>query len=271
MILDGTYYIDDVPLSATPFAADPEFPARSSHVLDLLRGPRGGQPIHSVHGGGQRAAAGITIGSGATTEDLRNWAVQAKDAALPAGGAEFFEAMLAIKGLGSVRHPIERLRPGASLFADGSASAYSAAMLDRARRENLPVTPMPNDVFRAAESSSQAMDEWTKIVGDALSRTGRCLMTIGRPMQSEPGDPAHLQRALAEGVETVLKRHTLANLLLAGGATASAVCRRLGWTAFDVRGELTGGVVQLEPQDPTAPHVIVKPGSYPWPELVWWH
>jgi len=38
-----------------------------------------------------------------------------------------------------------------------------------------------------------------------------------------------------------------------------------------VRGELTGGVVQLEPQDPAAPHVIVKPGSYAWPELVWWH
>jgi uncharacterized protein YgbK (DUF1537 family) len=270
VIANGTYSIDDVPLGATAFAGDPEYPARSSLVLDLL----GDSPRRAtcVDAGGDVAAAGITIGAGAAAADLRAWAPAGRAAgALPAGGAEFFEANLQTLGLGAARHAIERLREGATLFADGSASAYSAGLLDRARRENLPVTPMPADVFRAPELAAKSLDEWTGVVGDALTRASRCLMTIGRPMQSEPGDPAHLQRALADAVEIVLNRHTLSNLLLAGGATASAICRRLNWNEFTVRGELDSGVVQLEAPDPAAPHVIVKPGSYPWPELVWWH
>lgn len=271
VIVGGIYTIDDVPLNATPFAADPEHPARSADVLELLGACPSGRMTNCAPPGEAVADDGVTIGAGSSTEDLRAWAVQVKSHVLPAGGAEFFQAMLERIGVGSVRQPIERLREGTTLFADGSASAYSAALLDRARKEGMPVTPMPNDVFTAANAASGALDEWLTVVSDALSRAGRCLMTIGRPMQNDAGDPAHLQRTLAEAVARIADRHMLANLLLSGGATASAICRRLDWSDFSVRGELTSGVVQLEPPDPTAPHVIVKPGSYPWPELVWWH
>src|SRR5918993_5639252 len=85
----GAYAIDDVPLSATPFAADPEYPARSSHVLDLL----GDSPrrVTCVDPRGRIAQAGITIGTGVNAADLRHWADEARlDKALPAGGAAFF-------------------------------------------------------------------------------------------------------------------------------------------------------------------------------------
>ena len=266
----GTYTIDDVPLHATAFASDPEYPARSANVIDLL----GDSPrrVTCADPGGRVASAGITIGAGGSAGDLRHWATEARlDNALPAGGAEFFQANLEARGLGVARHSIERLREGTTLIVDGSASAYSAALLDRARRENMPVTPMPTDVFQDSEIRAQALAEWAGVIGDCMARASRCLMSIGRPTEGKRGDPAHLQRALAEAVEIVLNRHSLSNLLVAGGATASAVCRRLGWSEFAVRGELESGVVQLEPTDPAAPHVIVKPGSYPWPELVWWH
>jgi uncharacterized protein YgbK (DUF1537 family) len=270
VIAGGIYTIDDVPLNATPFAADPEHPARSADVLELL-GECPGRMTNCAPSGEDVADEGITVGCGSSTEDLRAWAVQAKPHVLPAGGAEFFQAMLERIGVGSVRQPIERLRDGATLFADGSASAYSAGLLDRARKENMPVTPMPNEVFAGPDDAPAALDEWLTVIADALSRAGRCLVTIGRAPQSHAGDPVHLQRTLAEAVARITERHVLANLLLAGGATASAICRQLGWSDFSVRGELASGVVQLEPQDPTAPHVIVKPGSYPWPDLVWWH
>jgi hypothetical protein len=219
VIADGVYTIDDIPLNATPFAGDPEYPARSARAIDLLGESR--RPARCAAPGEDVAVDGITIGAGSSTDDLRRWSREVTANTLPAGGAEFFQAMLESKGLGVARHPIERLREGATLLADGSASAYSAGLLDRARRENMPVTPMPNDVFHAPQLHSNALNEWTSIVNDALSRASRCLMTIGRPMQNEVGDPAHLQRALAEAVAIVLGRHSLSNLLLAGGANGS--------------------------------------------------
>jgi uncharacterized protein YgbK (DUF1537 family) len=72
----------------------------------------------------------------------------------------------------------------------------------------------------------------------------------------------------AKAAACVVRRGRIANLLVTGGATASAVCRELGWTRFDVKGEYAVGVVQLRPTVGSAPALIVKPGSYPWPPAV---
>ena len=63
VIVDGVYTIDDVPLNATPFGADPEHPARSADVLDLL-GSHGTRPTACAAPGDASAPGGITIGSG---------------------------------------------------------------------------------------------------------------------------------------------------------------------------------------------------------------
>ena len=62
------------------------------------------------------------------------------------------------------------------------------------------------------------------------------------------------------------------NLLLEGGATASAVCRRMNWHQFDVEGEFAPGVVQMHAlgaDGSTGHRLVIKPGSYPWPDAVW--
>jgi uncharacterized protein YgbK (DUF1537 family) len=75
-----------------------------------------------------------------------------------------------------------------------------------------------------------------------------------------------LQSALADLAADVLNQQPVENLLLEGGATASAVCRGMGWNGFDVTGEFAPGVVRLLAG---RQNLIIKPGSYPWPASIW--
>jgi hypothetical protein len=47
------------------------------------------------------------------------------------------------------------------------------------------------------------------------------------------------------------------------------VIRRLGWTRLTVLRELAPGVVSLRAEEPQAPPLTMKPGSYAWPDAVW--
>jgi uncharacterized protein YgbK (DUF1537 family) len=119
---------------------------------------------------------------------------------------------------------------------------------------------MPDDVF-AARASPGA---WADDVVHGLGQKYCALVIIPQPLDRPAS--ARLQSMLAELAALVLARVPVTNLLLEGGATASAVCRRMGWNDFPVAGELAPGVVQLHAGGQS---VIIKPGSYPWPEMVW--
>src|SRR5699024_9041807 len=105
----------------------------------------------------------------------------------------------------------------------------------------------------------------------SLQRASRALIIIGQPIDPSPEVPQRLRGVLAEAVARVLGEQPVTNLLMEGGATASAVCKRMGWSNFQVTGELGIGVVQMQAiaDSPRAQNVIVKPGSYRWPNSVW--
>jgi uncharacterized protein YgbK (DUF1537 family) len=111
--------------------------------------------------------------------------------------------------------------------------------------------------------------DWSATVCGALDRSGRALMIIQRPVDRTPGVGERFQSIIAETVSRVLACCRVSNLLLEGGATASAVCRQLRWNEFAVEGELAPGVVQLRVANSDEQRIIVKPGSYPWPQAVW--
>jgi uncharacterized protein YgbK (DUF1537 family) len=69
-------------------------------------------------------------------------------------------------------------------------------------------------------------------------------------------------------VRQVFSRSPLKDLYLEGGATGSAVVRRLGWKRFLVTAQPAPGVVQMRPAEKADCSITVKPGSYPWPELI---
>ena len=260
-----------MPLHETTFAHDPEYPARTSKPIDLL-----GKSSHrQTRVAAEPAAAaltddGVTIGEASSGEDVRRWARLATDAVLPAGGADFFGAILEQRGLSSSRPYLTALPTGRTLLVCGTSPAFSGSVVARAQAERMPVCPMPDHSLGTVAS----LEAWHTAARQALDANGRAVIVIQRPLDRTPGMAQRFQAALAEVVGRLLSPPAIgaANLLLEGGATASAVCRRMDWHQFDVEGEFAPGVVQmhaLAADGSTGHRVVIKPGSYTWPDAVW--
>ena len=270
-IRDGVYRIDGVPLDRTSFAQDPEYPARTSHALDLL-GRMSHVTPQCLSTNDALPDNGVAIGEAGETSDVRAWAdrvAKSGRVVLPAGGADFFAALLESHGQRDRGEYLTALPPGRTLFVCGTAPVFSGKVIARAKGNGIPVCPMPEHSGGAAAE----LEAWRVAVREGLDATGRAVVVIQRPLDRSPGAPQRFQAALAEVVGRLLEGSGgVDNLLLEGGATASAVCRRMHWHQFDVEGEFAPGVVQmraLRPDGGSEHRLVIKPGSYDWPDAVW--
>jgi D-threonate/D-erythronate kinase len=231
VIVNGEYFIDCVPLHRTTFADDPTHPARTSKASELL-GPH---------------ATSINIPDAESTAELDEHAARLTPTTLPAGGADFFTALLKAGGLSAIRDPLSSLPPGPRLYVCGSPQPYAA---------------IPNV---AARPMMESPEVWCDHVSWLLSGGYDAMMTIDRDLDTSPGAAARIEQHLATVAAGALRRASVRTLFVTGGATAAAVCREMGWDKFDVEGELATGVVQLRPRAAAETALIVKPGSYEWP------
>ena len=241
IIRDGIYFVEGRPLHETAFACDPHAPRRSSRVMDLL-------------GAG---AKGLNVPDVVTVDDVVRLA-QAMDAnALPAGAADFFEALLRVRVPPTRRDdatPVAAAEAGRSkLLVCGSAWAWLERR-QNAERDGTPVFARPHD-FRT--------------VVDGLRSTGRALIGIGEASASGGETAESLTIALAESVQRVLGAISVDLVLIEGGATAAAVMRSMRWTRLRANAGLDRTLVKFVPVNATGPAMIIKPGSYPWPAQVW--
>lgn len=116
LVRDGRVEVQQIPLEQTLFADDPEYPAVTSHVLELLRRIpyRRSDPLlippdpaaliaeqHFVNEALQQLAVrcgspqdrlpdlGLVVGNAESTDDLSAWCDRLDDGTLPVGAAEF--------------------------------------------------------------------------------------------------------------------------------------------------------------------------------------
>ncbi|HEX3356849.1 MAG TPA: four-carbon acid sugar kinase family protein [Tepidisphaeraceae bacterium] len=246
-IANGEYRIDGTPLHQTSFANDPDHPATTSDVTKLIE-----------------PANGITICDASNLDDVWRWAKQITQDLLPAGSADFFTALLESRGHTSAKPFTTKLPGPTRLFICGSASAYSRELISIAPRHDCAVCLMPPDVFQGGDISA-----WASDIRESLKKKSRVLVAISQPVQRDSSTSHRLQSALAEVAARVLLNCTVDHLFLEGGATASAVCRRMRWNQFDIHDELTPGIVEVKTSSKLSPTLLIKPGSYPWPPAIW--
>jgi uncharacterized protein YgbK (DUF1537 family) len=260
-VRNGEYRINGTPLHQTSFANDPDHPASCSDVVRLLDAPENASAC--VETPSQLPSNAIWIGAAAELSDVRAWADHVSSHVLPVGGADFFAANLEAHGLRPSAPLLNHIDAESRLFICGSASAYSRQLIALARQNGIWVCEMPPDVFRGGDVSA-----WAESIASQLQQSKRTLVVISEALDRTAGASQRLQSSLAEVVSHVLAAHRLDALFLEGGATASAVCRRMGWTDLQVTGELATGVVQMRIVGPRNEMLILKPGSYPWPDIV---
>lgn len=230
----GRYYVDGVPLDQTMFAHDPTHPRRTAMIRELL-GP---------------TDACVQTPDTLSQQDLRAYADLVDATTIPAGGIEFFEAILASRGHRLVEHHAPRL-DGNRLFVCGSPAAWSIGRSAQAAHHGIATVRLdPAAAVRCAA--------WLVSQGQVQLAIGDCA-----------GEPQAFGESLASAVAEILSSARVDLVFLEGGATATAVLNRLGWTRLRASAEIAAGTVLLEDVRGRLPRLVIKPGSYPWPDAVW--
>lgn len=254
VIRGGEYFVDGVPLAQTPFANDLDHPRRSSLVAELL-GP----------------APGIEIPDTVSAADLDRHAATVDDHTLPAGGVDFFQAILRAKFPALKKRPETSVAAppnGLSLFVCGSLAAWLAGRGDQGAARGIPVFAMSRALFES-KAGNDALADWAHDATKALREKGAALIAIGEEQLGAGLTSDVLSDRLAEAVRRVLESSPAARVLLEGGATASAVLHQLGLHRFSAQPSPGPGVGALLAVGQPGPLFLIKPGSYPWPEAVW--
>ncbi len=258
-VQSGVLYVGGVALHETDFARDPEHPATASDLQHLIGAdPQEHEHLKSPTG---KSSARFITADAMTADDLTRWAEAVNPEQLPAGGVEFFQAILkhassSRKSHRAVERPI--LHPPL-LTVCGSRSIAGRLARDELLRCGGVLLRAPHDLV-AARLASRRCTRWAKNAAQALISEKMVVLETGRVN----ADPARVRDAVAVSVGQVLKSTEVKSLLVEGGATASAILANMGWNSFEVIGEIEAGTVALR-LDANSPTLVLKPGTYRWP------
>lgn len=271
VISNGQYFIDGRPLHETDFANDPDYPANSSRVTDLLNAPSD-CPVHTLtpetYTGHEQ---GIIVADANNMKDLIKWTEYLDEHTLAAGGSDFFRAIVN-KKLSSNRVPskinVVELS-GKKLFVCGSTSETSRKAVAQAANSGIPVCPLPDALFANSSADDSLIKKWADDVLKALSTSDRVIIAITQKPVRDSELAENLRMKTAVVVKTIQNTVKIRELFIEGGATAEAVLRELDCFQFDVLAEYAPGVVQMRRTGQKEQYVTIKPGSYPWPKGIW--
>ena len=102
----------------------------------------------------------------------------------------------------------------------------------------------------------------------ALSKYGSAMIAIGRIQLASSNSGGEITERLVTVAGDLVARGTIERICIEGGATAAAFVRFMNWQRLVALREYDRGiVVLLPPQTPV--EMVVKPGSYDWPNDVW--
>lgn len=265
-IYEGQYFVKGKPLQETEFAHDPEYPRRSSQVVRLLAAPE--SFLLRVANGNRSLAAGtIVIGEARNSADVRSWAEFFEATMLPAGGSEFFNAMLS----GEVARPANlapdfEVATGPEFFISGTSTRQSRRFIQAEKRRKIPVFTLPQELSWGAEFTADAVAAVTRRVVAGFQDQSRVILAVGLPSVRDLVIARNLSRCVVRVAEQVLRQVPVTRVFAEGGATAAELVRRMGWSRLTVLRELAPGVATLAVETGESIQLTIKPGSYAWPE-----
>ncbi|MEY4917825.1 MAG: hypothetical protein RL616_1738, partial [Verrucomicrobiota bacterium] len=274
-IRNGEYFLGGRALHKTEFARDPHFPRRSSSVLRLVKVPETFS-MRVANGDRTLADGMIVIGDAESAADLQRWTGKCDAQMLPAGGAEFFDALLR-SGIGiplvssgiSKKQKKETPRQAAGatkeFFIVGTATTAARTFVAAARRGKTPVFALPQELAWGATFSAAAVEAVTLRVASALTLNSRVILNVGLPQVRDAEVAGRLSDHVVRVAERVLRSVPVENIFAEGGATAAELVRRMGWARLEIVRELAPGVAMLAVGGDKKFLLTIKPGSYSWP------
>jgi D-threonate/D-erythronate kinase len=265
-IRGGHYFLRGRPLHKTEFAQDPHFPRRSSQVLRLVKAPDQFF-MRAVNGGHRLMDGNIVIGDAETAADVQGWTASWDARMLPAGGSEFFNALLNVESPARAdgSGPGPENSPGHELFVIGTSTQSARKFIAAQRRKKTPVFSLPQELAWGAEFTPAAVAAVTQRVVAALASSPRVILNVGLPPVRDAAAAGRLSENVVRVAGRVLRRLRVARVFAEGGATAAELVRCMGWARLEVLRELAPGVAVLAVAGEKNLLLTIKPGTYAWP------
>nr|WP_294794316.1 four-carbon acid sugar kinase family protein [uncultured Mucilaginibacter sp.] len=262
-IIKGKYYIDGLPIHLSSFANDPDFSITGAEIHTMLRCDKNDIAVKTTED--VLPAKGITIACCETETDLKKWAAKTDKETLLAGGSGFFAAIL--ESLEHLPQLIDHTSPIQKpiLFVSGTTFDKSMQAIKHLKNAGGAVSYMPQRIVSSATPSENLFDNWADEVITLLKLHNNAVIAVAEIAIGA----INLREKTAILVEKVFKRIEVKELLIEGGATASAIIKQLNLTQFTPVQEFSTGVVRMKAILRDDLFLTLKPGSYSWPSQVW--
>jgi len=252
-IRKGHYFIHDQLVHETSFSSDPEFPIVDSRVEQMLGSA---EKIKVLPKQSPIPEKGICIGEAGTDEDVADWAGQVDETIFPAGGASFFNALLARRFQNKMTDTNLQLSSPLLLV---SGTTYKKSV-DRIRKFGNLVSYMPSGIFK---NTSRDFEAWRDEIISILSLYNKAIVAVGNN-EGGAGDPGTIRSHIADVIQLVSGKIEFRELVIEGGSTAYSILNKLGWRSFIPTEELAQGMVRMKVKEKDKTYITIKPGSYEW-------
>jgi uncharacterized protein YgbK (DUF1537 family) len=262
-IKNGKYYINGVSIDKTEFKNDPEYPRNSPFIKDLIieniEKQASGPPIK------EHTLANLEIPDACSTNNLVEIVrTRLTKYSLAAGGADFFTTIMMHKY--KLKESIKAsYTPGGGRrhFIIGTRSLNGISTINTLQAKGYTCFYLPVQSLEQEKVYNTYAQEISEII-----EKGQALI-VARP-ENELAGLFVLQRIVQLLSKTagvlINKSKSGDEIFIEGGETASTIIRNQD-TNLRIREVLGAGVVKLELNN-SGICLIVKPGSYPWPENV---
>ncbi|MBB3186997.1 four-carbon acid sugar kinase family protein [Microbacter margulisiae] len=258
-IRNGVYYVNDSLLEKSGFSMDPDFPAHTSVVKELLtqRCTSKGTKLLSDNV--------IDVPDCNVSDDLGKILKTWNKNTLLAGSAAFFEQVL-IMAFGLPKYSTSYKTKSFTnyLIVCGTTHPQSRDHLKRLEASDCLVRFFPENLL-AEQCSDDDLYKWAQSLDLEWTRSHKMAIAFAPEKISFCNDAAILKMRMNKVVRHMVKNCTINELLIEGGATAYSIMNYLSWKTLAPQQELFPGVVRMQVMRMPSLHVTIKPGSYTWP------
>jgi len=238
IIRDGIYFIDNKLISETSFAFDPDFPAKSANVKEILK---------------MTDENAVFLPDITEISDYKYYATQVANEILPAGSSPFFEAIIEQSGAfaKSCNHSGKFTpKAGKTLMICGSTHENSRKFIRKTKNfEKLELSGTFDADFAVAIAKFENNDRLL-IFTDYINKSDVKINEIWKQFPK-------ITKALYDMLP-------IGNIMIEGGATAYACLRECGFRSLNPVCEHSAGVVTMEVPASKNLQITLKPGSYKW-------
>jgi Uncharacterized protein conserved in bacteria len=266
-IRDGQYWVEDSLLHETGFVTDPDFPANSSSVQELLlqRSPEfSAKKAWNISS--EFTSNGIYIPDAASAEDIGKALTDISSETLLAGSAAFFEQVLihkyGVKGQSETSCPVI---DSEFLMICGSTHPQGRLFVEQIRETGCPVHYFPKALLKETEHEGET-ERWSADMVNVWKESHRLVLSISNERISFSDSSYVLGLRMSKVIQNLLLRCDVRELLIEGGATAFSVMKFLRWDTLIPVQELAPGVVRMQVSHRPSLYLTIKPGSYLWPK-----